>query len=251
MADEDHLLGVRAALPPPVSWPAVSATPVVAAANVAAPAELPPAWPAAAQWWTAGLTAVCLMLLVWRGWGMSRYSPRPLPLERAYSSAIDLNEADEIDLQQIQGIGPALAQRIVEHRRQHGPFATLEELRKVRGIGPQMLDRLRQQVRVDAGYEEVPPRSRVVRAKAADAPDPPPAAGGKKKPPDVPIDINQASVEELKKLPGIGPTLAARIVEARRQRPFAAVSELRRVKGIGPKILERLAPHVSVGPGKK
>ncbi|HEV2105361.1 MAG TPA: helix-hairpin-helix domain-containing protein [Candidatus Eisenbacteria bacterium] len=41
------------------------------------------------------------------------------------------------------GIGPVLARRIVEHRREHGPFRSPEELRAVRGIGPKLYARLR------------------------------------------------------------------------------------------------------------
>lgn len=83
----------------------------------------------------------------------------------------------------------------------------------------------------------------VVRTK----PDEEPAAGGKKKPaPDKPIDVNRATAGELMQLPGIGPVLAGRIVEVRREKAFGSVEDLRRVKGIGPKTLDALRPHVVV-----
>jgi hypothetical protein len=46
------------------------------------------------------------------------------------------------------------------------------------------------------------------------------------------IDVNRASVEDLEALPGVGPVMAARILDAR---PFQTLDELREVSGIGPR----------------
>jgi competence protein ComEA len=51
------------------------------------------------------------------------------------------------------------------------------------------------------------------------------------------VRVNSATPEELMRLPGVGPALAARIVAAR---PFASLDELLRVRGIGPKTLDKL-----------
>ena len=67
--------------------------------------------------------------------------------------------------------------------------------------------------------------------------------------PAQPVDVNHASEEELRVLPGIGGVLAARIVEARlRDGPFASLDDLRRVKGLGRAKLERLAAAIALGP---
>lgn len=59
------------------------------------------------------------------------------------------------------------------------------------------------------------------------------------------IDINEADWPELTVLPGVGETLAKRIVESREQAgPFRDLDELRRVRGIGPRTLERLKPYL-------
>jgi competence protein ComEA len=55
------------------------------------------------------------------------------------------------------------------------------------------------------------------------------------------LELNTASTSELESLPGIGPTLAQRIVE---QRPFASVDELLRVPGIGAGRLSAVRRHV-------
>jgi competence protein ComEA len=63
----------------------------------------------------------------------------------------------------------------------------------------------------------------------------------------VPIDPNRADEAELRALPGIGPALARRIVESRQSLgPFASVDDLRRVRGIGPHTLARLRGRLEV-----
>ena len=56
---------------------------------------------------------------------------------------IDINIATAKDFEQLPGIGPQIAQRIIDHRTQTGKFAKLEDLTNVKGIGPKTLDRLR------------------------------------------------------------------------------------------------------------
>ncbi|NQT38755.1 MAG: helix-hairpin-helix domain-containing protein [Planctomycetes bacterium] len=59
------------------------------------------------------------------------------------------------------------------------------------------------------------------------------------------VDVNQAEWPELAQLPGIGETLARRIVEFRDQRgPFLDHQDIRNVKGIGPKKLEQIEPYL-------
>ena len=59
------------------------------------------------------------------------------------------------------------------------------------------------------------------------------------------VDVNTADRPELMQLPGIGPTLARRIIASRKTAgPFGRYGDLRRVRGIGPKKLERIRPYL-------
>ena len=61
----------------------------------------------------------------------------------AGSEAVEINTADAAALEALPGIGPSLAAAIVEHRRRHGPFASVDELIEVSGIGPVKLEQIR------------------------------------------------------------------------------------------------------------
>lgn len=61
------------------------------------------------------------------------------------------------------------------------------------------------------------------------------------------LDLNRATADELRRLPGVGPTLADQIVQARERRGrFATADDLRSVPGMGPKKLERIRDLVTV-----
>ena len=66
----------------------------------------------------------------------------------ASATPVDLNTADVAALDALPGIGPVLAQRIVDRRTQGGPFTSVDQLDEVSGIGPTLLARLRDLVRV-------------------------------------------------------------------------------------------------------
>jgi competence protein ComEA len=57
--------------------------------------------------------------------------------------SITLNTATLAQLDTLPGVGPKLAQRIIDYRNQHGAFASLDQLRKVAGIGQKRFDELK------------------------------------------------------------------------------------------------------------
>lgn len=68
-----------------------------------------------------------------------------------------------------------------------------------------------------------------------------------KSPPQAPVNINTASVEQLMEIPGIGVSKAQAIVSYRASSTFGSTAELVNVKGIGDKLLAKISPYVTTG----
>lgn len=66
----------------------------------------------------------------------------------AVGGLISLSTATKADLESIPGIGPAIAQRILDYRQTSGGFKTIEELEAVKGIGPKKLTQIRPYVKL-------------------------------------------------------------------------------------------------------
>ena len=65
------------------------------------------------------------------------------------------------------------------------------------------------------------------------------------------VDVNTATETDLTTVPGIGTSLAKRIIEFREQNgPFAKVDDLLKVRGIGEKSIEKLRPYLTVSKAK-
>jgi len=68
--------------------------------------------------------------------------------KQATTGLLDLNHADAKDLESLPGIGPVLAQRVIEYRTTVGKIQAVDDLRAVKGIGPKILARIRPVVMV-------------------------------------------------------------------------------------------------------
>ena len=65
-------------------------------------------------------------------------------------AAVNVNTAGVQELMSLPGVGPALAGRIVEQRKQSGPFRRAEDLLAVRGVGPKLLAKIKDRLAFDA-----------------------------------------------------------------------------------------------------
>ncbi len=94
------------------------------------------------------VTAVSVRLLTPRA-AASQYTVEALtPSEETEENRVNINTASASELDALPGIGPVLAQRIIDRRTAQGPFTSVEELLEVDGIGQATLDGLREFITV-------------------------------------------------------------------------------------------------------
>lgn len=82
------------------------------------------------------------------GVGVGSGSSGSGPSGVAADGRININTADAVGLEQLPGVGPAIAARIIAWRQQNGPFRSVDELTAVSGIGEKTLDGLRDRATV-------------------------------------------------------------------------------------------------------
>jgi competence ComEA-like helix-hairpin-helix protein len=201
--------------------------------------------PAPAQWTTpdpAAETPAAAKALLDRSVAAEHAdSAADVPL--AAGERLDPNTASATDLRRLPRVSRALAERIVARRAERGPYRTLADLDSVPGVGGGTLQRIAPYLALPAAPADA------ARTTAGGSPA---LAVGSSVGGGVgggPVDVNRASAAELEALPGVGPALAARMVEWRAKNGgFASAEDLAKVPGIGPAKLARLRPLVRVSP---
>jgi competence protein ComEA len=160
---------------------------------------------------------------------LARASRKPYPTpdtaapKRSYNkasyepAAFDLNEADTTALKRLKGIGSGFSRRIILYRAKLGGFVDAAQVREIYGLEEEVADEVLRYGMVKAGF--VP----------------------------VQIDINIATVDELKVHPYISSSLARLIVGYRKQHGrYNSVEDLRNIKILKEEDFVKLKPYLKV-----
>jgi competence protein ComEA len=104
---------------------------------------------------------------------------------------VNLNTASAAELQQVHGIGPATADKILQARKSYGAFKSIDDLEAIRGIGPKRLEKMRKYLTVGKPAHGKTPSTQALAASPKSSPpkkssagpvpkDTPPPAGDEK-----------------------------------------------------------------------
>ncbi|MGY3055475.1 competence protein ComEA [Pedobacter sp. UYEF25] len=138
-----------------------------------------------------------------------------ITFERKALILVEINHADSTQLQQIKGIGPAFARRIIAYRNRLGGFIKKEQLLEIYGIDSAKFLEVEQQIVLDAASVKT-------------------------------IDINTADFTALKYFPYLSYKQMNAIIQYRKQHgKFNSADDLKKVAILNQQVIEKLLPYVS------
>ncbi len=142
--------------------------------------------------------------------------------DRDSHDKLNINHATLQDLEMLPGMGKTMAQRILDFRKEKGEIKDLNELISLKGMTKKKYAALRRFLTAKGGREG--------------------GLGAGKK-----LNLNFASLEEIEKLPGVGKTLARRIVDVRNQRGgYHTLEDLQDVPGLTAAKLQKFVDLIEV-----
>jgi competence protein ComEA len=183
---------------------------------------------------------------------------------------VDVNSADVETLQTLPGIGPTLAERIVEGR----PYKSADDLAKVKGLSKSKIDAIQDQIKF-GHVTTTTKKSTTKSSKKTTTPETtttepsttsksssksttgsessgsktvsPTGASSGKLAPGQTVNINTATAAQLDVLPGIGPVKAQAIIDYRTEHGrFNSIEDIQNVKGIKEGEFSKIKDYIRV-----
>ncbi len=183
------------------------------------------------------LMSIVLMITVMFVVGMGvtpAQAAKKADVQKSIAPLVDINSATQKELEDVKGVGPATAKKIIAGR----PYKSVDELSRA-GLSAKAIDAMKPFVTVSK-VQAAPVTAAAAKATSAITDKKAEAqkgiAGGL-------VDINSASEKELEAVKGVGPATAKKIVA---NRPYQSVDDLSKA-GLKPKTIEALRPFVAVG----
>lgn len=137
------------------------------------------------------------------------------PIKLYDSLLVEINTADSLDLQQLNGIGPSFSKRIIKYRNLLGGYYNKKQLMEVYGMDKSRYDGIVNQIAINDSIIEK-------------------------------INVNQASIKELIKHPYIEFYLAKSIISYRNENgPYDNLEEMKKVKLIYEELYQKIVPYLT------
>ncbi|MGC0779765.1 MAG: helix-hairpin-helix domain-containing protein [Candidatus Acidiferrum sp.] len=112
---------------------------------------------------------LCLLILCCADTAFAKKKPPVHP--------VNLNSASAAELQQVPGIGPSTAEKILQMRKSYGAFKSVDDLLAIKGIGPKRLEKMRKYLTVGKAPQAKKPSTIAKSPPAKTAAAKPPAKG--------------------------------------------------------------------------
>jgi competence protein ComEA len=178
---------------------------------------------------------------------------------------VDINSADKATLETLPGVGPTLAQRIIDGR----PYHSVADLQQIKGMSKSKVNSLKKHITFGSAsasakkhkmsesarggktatseQESTAAANSTSRSTAVAPPTPTGHVSGKLAPGEK-ININTASADELARLPGIGSARSQAIVDYRNQNgEFKSPEDIMKVKGIKSGEFSKIKDYIKTG----
>lgn len=164
-------------------------------------------------------------------------------VEEDFQIVYNLQTVTKKELISIPGIGEKRADDILFYRTENG-FSCLSDLKNVKGIGDATFARL-EPFFIPFGEEKSSSKTTASVDKKKEVQEK--HADSSLNDDSSKININTATLKELQKIKGVGPSTAAKIIALREELgTFTSIEQLLQVKGIGPKTLEKMKPDIEL-----
>ncbi|MFK7920485.1 MAG: helix-hairpin-helix domain-containing protein [Bacteroidia bacterium] len=159
---------------------------------------------------------------------------------------VEINQADKATWDSLPGIGAKLSDRIVRYRRTRGGFESIDDLQKVYGLKAETFARIQANLWMETSIVLRPQRKAHYAKRKSKSPYQKTRYRNRKTTQTAIIDLNQADSTQLDALPGIGPTLANRILKYRKILGYYYhVDQLRSVYGLNEENFQRMKPFLT------